>query len=114
MLKPLPSSEFYIRHTTDIQVDRKYHVILGEDRHQYSVPYTLIGKRLKIIYTIEVVNIYDGLKRVALHKRSYRKNRYSTKVEHRPLNHQKVVEQRAWNGDCFIRQASLLGPSVQK
>ncbi len=86
----------------------------GEDRHQYSVPYTLIGKRLKIIYTSDIVEIYDGLRRVALHKRSYRKNGYSTNIEHRPPNHQKIIEQRSWDGDYFLKQASFLGPSVHE
>lgn len=48
-LKPLPPSHYEIKHTTEGKVQRNYHVIVGEDRHQYSVPYTLIGKRLKII-----------------------------------------------------------------
>jgi transposase len=114
LLKPLPCADFYVRHTTQSKVQRNYHVIVGEDRHQYSVPYTLIGKRLKIIYTSDVVEIYDGLRRVALHKRSYRKNGYTTNIEHRPPNHQKIIEQRSWDGDYFLKQASLLGPSVQQ
>lgn len=114
LLKPLPSADFYIRHTTQSKVQRNYHVIVGEDRHQYSVPYTLIGKRLKIIYTSDIVEVYDGLRRVALHKRSYRKNGYTTNIEHRPPNHQKIIEQRSWDGDYFLKQASLLGPSVRE
>lgn len=114
LLKPLPCADFYIRHTTESKVQRNYHVIVGEDRHQYSVPYTLIGKRLKVIYTADVVEIYDGLRRVALHKRSYRKNGYTTNTEHRPPNHQKIIEQRSWDGDYFLKQATLLGPSVRE
>ena len=52
---------------------RNYHVIVGEDNHQYSVPYRLIGKRLKITYTSDTVEIYDHLDRVAVHKRSFKK-----------------------------------------
>ena len=48
-LKELPSSPYHIKHVTESKVQRNYHVIVGQDRHQYSVPYTLIGKRLKII-----------------------------------------------------------------
>jgi transposase len=114
LLKPLPSSDYEIKHTTDSKVQRNYHVIVGEDRHQYSVPYTLIGKTLKIIYTADTVEIYDGLKRVALHKRSYRKNGYSTNIEHRPVNHKKVIEQRAWDDEYFLRNAAYIGQSVQQ
>lgn len=114
LLKPLPSSEYEIKHTTDSKVQRNYHVIVGEDRHQYSVPYTLIGKKVKIIYTADIVEIYDGLKRVAMHKRSYQKNGYTTNIEHRPANHKKVVEQRAWDDEYFLRNASYIGQSVQQ
>ncbi|WP_165824152.1 IS21 family transposase [Pseudochryseolinea flava] len=114
LLKPLPSSVYEIKHTTDSKVQRNYHVVVGEDRHQYSVPHTLIGKKLKIIYTSDTVEVYDGLKRVAIHKRSYRKYGHTTNIEHRPVNHQKVIEQRAWDDEYFLRNASYIGQSVQQ
>lgn len=114
LLKMLPPSIYEIKHTTDSKVQRNYHIIVGEDRHQYSVPYTLIGKRLKIIYTSDTVEIYDDLRRVAIHKRSYQKNGYTTNVEHRPINHQKIAEQRAWDDEYFLRNASYIGQSVQE
>lgn len=113
-LKALPSSEYEIKRTTEGKVQRNYHVILGEDRHQYSVPYTLIGKRLKIIYTADIVEIYADLKRVALHKRSYKKNGHTTNPDHRPPNHKYAAEQGAWDDEYFLRNASYLGQSVQE
>ena len=112
-LKELPSSDYLIRNVTQSKVQRNYHVILGEDRHQYSVPYTLIGKRLKIIYTTDTVEIYDNLQRVALHKRSYKKNSYTTTAEHMPPNHRHVTEQRGWDDEYFLREASYRGQAVQ-
>lgn len=99
---------------TQSKVQRNYHVILGEDRHQYSVPYTLIGKRLKIIYTTDTVEVYDNLQRVALHKRSYRKNHYTTIAQHMPANHKQVTQQRGWDDEYFLRQASYRGQAVQE
>lgn len=113
-LKELPSTPYQIKYVTDSKVQRNYHVIVGQDRHQYSVPYTLIGKRLKIIYTTDTVEIYDSLKRVAVHKRSYRKNGYTTLIEHRPPAHRYVAEQRAWSDEDFLRQASCIGQSTQR
>src|SRR5690606_33744928 len=113
-LKGLPSTPYQIKYITESKVQRNYHVIVGQDRHQYSVPYTLIGKRLKIIYTTDVVEIYDSLKRVAVHKRSYRKNGYTTLIEHRPPAHRYVAEQRAWSDEDFLRQASYIGQSTQR
>jgi transposase len=86
LLKPLPSSIYEIKNITESKVPKNYHVILGEDRHHYSVPYSLIGKRLKIIYTADTVEIYDNLTRVAIHKRSYVRNGHTTNIEHLPTN----------------------------
>lgn len=114
MLKELPSSTYLMRNVTHSKVQRNYHVIVGQDRHQYSVPYTLIGKRLKIIYTTDTVEVYDNLQRVALHKRSYKKNGYSTIAEHMPPNHRHVTEQRGWDDEYFLREASYRGQAVQQ
>ena len=73
LLKPLPDQPYEIRHTTLAKVQKNYHVILGEDRHQYSVPYTLIGKQLKLVYTTSTVEIYHDQKRVAFYHRNYPK-----------------------------------------
>ena len=111
-LKDLPPERYEIKHVTHSKVQRNYHVILGEDRHQYSVPYSLIGKSLKIIYSSQSVEIYHDLKRVAVHSRNYRKHNYTTLKEHMPMNHQHVQLQGGWNGDHFEQQASLIGQST--
>lgn len=111
-LKELPTSPYQIKQVTESKVQRNYHVIVGQDRHQYSVPYTLIGKRLKIIYTTDTVEVYDSLKRVALHKRSYKKNGYSTLAQHMPANHQHIARQRGWDDTYFLEQARLMGTST--
>lgn len=112
LLKELPTSLYLMRKVTEGKVQRNYHVILGEDRHQYSVPYTLIGKRLKIIYTTDTVEIYDGLSRVAMHKRSYKKNDYTTLADHMPERHRHMARQAGWNEEYFEKQASAIGPAT--
>lgn len=112
-LRELPSTRYDIKHLTYGKVQRNYHVIVGEDHHQYSVPYRLIGKRLKITYTSDIVEIYDHLDRVAVHKRSFKKNSYTTAVEHRPPNHKAVVESQAWDDEYFLKEASYRGQYVQ-
>jgi transposase len=114
LLKPLPSSIYEIKNTTESKVPKNYHVILGQDRHHYSVPYTLIGKRLKIIYTADTVEVYDNLTRVAIHKRNYTRNGHSTNPDHQPLKHKHTAKQRAWDDEYFLRNASYLGQSVQE
>lgn len=111
-LRELPNTPYLIKSVTESKVQRNYHVIVGEDRHQYSVPYTLIGKRLKIIYTTDTVEIYDGFSRVAIHQRSYKKNGYTTQAEHRPEKHNHFIQQRGWDQQYFEKQASLIGTAT--
>jgi Mu transposase, C-terminal domain len=111
-LKELPAERYQIKHTTESKVQRNYHIILGEDRHQYSVPYRLIGKRLKIIYTVDTVEVYDGFSRVALHKRSHKKYGYTTLAEHMPEKHQHTTRQRGWDGPYFEGQVALIGKAT--
>ena len=112
-LKPLPDSDFMIRHETRAKVQRNYHVILGEDMHQYSVPYIYIGKEVKIIYDSLEVEIYLGLERIALHRRNISRNGYSTKEEHMPERHQAYKRTKGWNADYFLSEASQIGVNTE-
>jgi hypothetical protein len=89
-----------------------YHVILGEDKHQYSVPHQYIGQSTKIIYDEHNVEIYIGFQRIALHKRDYRKHGYTTLAEHMPKKHLKYNETLGWDADYFITLASKIGENA--
>ncbi len=110
LLGDLPNELFEIKKSTKAKVQRNYHVILGEDRHQYSVPYQNIGKTTIIIYTSKYVEIYDSSHRIAIHKRDRRKNGYSTYANHMPEKHSKYLEQRGWDAPYFCKQADQIGP----
>jgi transposase len=112
LLKELPNTRYEMKKVTLGKVQKNYHVIVGEDRHQYSVPYTLIGKRLKIVYTTDMVEVYDERTRVALHNRSRKSHGYTTKVEHMPANHQHHAARKGWNAEYFEKQAYAVGPST--
>ena len=109
LLKLLPAEPFIHKHTAMAKVQKNYHVILGEDWHQYSVPYQNIGKQVKIVYDSDEVEIYLGLQRIAAHKRDYRKHGYTTLAEHMPEKHKKYSETKGWDADYFLRKAKELG-----
>ncbi len=48
-LKALPAEPFIMKRRAKAKVKMNYHVILGEDWHQYSVPYQYIGKKTILI-----------------------------------------------------------------
>jgi transposase len=111
LLKPLPQEPFVIKHTTKAKVQMNYHVILGEDKHLYSVPHQYIGQATKIIYDAHNVEIYIGFQRIAIHKRDYRKHAYTTLPEHMPERHLKYNETLGWDADYFLSVASKIGES---
>jgi len=111
VLKPLPAEPFIVKHATKGKVGMNYHVILGEDKHQYSVHYDYIGEDTKIIYDEENVEIFIGFKRIAIHKRDYRKNGYTTLEEHMPEKHLKHKETLGWDADYFLSMAAKIGDS---
>ena len=112
LLKPLPQDPFTIKHTTAGKVQMNYHIILGEDKHQYSVPHRYIGQTTKIIYDEHNVEIYIGFQRIALHKRDYRKHGYTTLPEHMPPKHLKYNEALGWDADYFVSLASKIGENA--
>lgn len=113
-LRPLPSSPFELKYSVKAKVQKNYHVTLGQDWHHYSVPYRLIGRTIKIIYDTDQVEVYDGLTRIALHKRNYRKHGYSTLDIHMPDKHRRYKESQAWNEDYFLEKAEIIGDSFKK
>ncbi|HMR89335.1 MAG TPA: IS21 family transposase [Saprospiraceae bacterium] len=108
-LRPLPPSMFEVTKETLAKVQRNYHVILGENSHQYSVPYQYIGKQTHIIYTNQKVEIYCGTERIAIHKRDHRAHAYSTMDAHMPEKHVQYKEQKGWDAVYFKNKAAQIG-----
>ena len=112
-LHELPPTMFEVKKSTRAKVQRNYHVILGEDWHQYSVPFTYVGQQCEIEYTNTQVEVYCGTERIAVHRRDRRKQGYSTFAAHMPEKHRKYLEQRGWDADYFKHQAAKIGPNTR-
>lgn len=113
-LLPLPSKVFEVKKSVYAKVQRNYHVILGENMHQYSVPWRFSGKKVKLVYTSGVVEVYYQHKRIALHGRNYRRHGYSTLKEHMPENHRAIMEQKGWDAGYFLREAEKTGTHTRQ
>lgn len=110
-LQPLPLEAYVMRHGAECKVQKNYHIILGEDWHQYSVPFFFIGKKVQVVYDTDTVEVFYQHKRIALHQRSYKKHAYTTTGEHMPQGHQRYLEQKGWDADYFLLQAEKMGIS---
>jgi transposase len=87
-LKSLPVSLFPLKHTQPNSLAAfNYHVELKEDKHYYSVPYLLKGKRVKVVYDDRNVSIYHDNVRIVMHRRDRRPHKYTTLKDHMPPKH---------------------------
>lgn len=112
-LKPLPMKRFELKYSVSAKVQKNYHVTLGQDWHHYSVPYQSIGRKVKIIYDTEVVEVYDGLTRIASHSRNYQKHGYSTMEHHMPEKHASYLQSLGWNEEYFLKKAEAVGENFK-
>jgi len=92
-----------------VTVMKNGHVRLGEDAHYYSVPCKYIGKKVKLLYTSSVVEVFYRYEKIAEHPRSYSRFRYTTDQDHLASHHRAYTE---WNAEKFISEATTIHPDV--
>lgn len=108
-LTALPDLPYELCGIKEHKVMKNGHVSLYEDKHYYSVPYELIGKQVRLIYNTSKVDIYYQLRLVAVHVRSYRRNRYTTNPEHLASKHKFLSE---WNPEFFLEKGKAVSTEV--
>jgi transposase len=87
-LAPLPAHRYEYAQWKKATVNIDYHVEV--DRHYYSVPYQLRGKKLDVSMTATTIAVFHKNRRVASHPRSHRKYGHTTLTEHMPKAHQSI------------------------
>jgi hypothetical protein len=114
LLTPLPCEEFKPKKVVHLTVQRNYHVQLTENHHYYSVPYTYTGKKVKVLYDNNIIEIYHNGTRIAFHQRNNLSKAYHTTGDHMPPNHQQAVIFQGWSKEDLLKQASNIGVHVLK
>ncbi|WP_260264058.1 Mu transposase domain-containing protein [Elizabethkingia ursingii] len=110
-LRQLPEIPYQVKDFSVGTVQKDSHVYLSRDKHYYSVPSSYIGKKLSLIYSKTIVEIYYGSRRIALHQRVYSKNTYSTIEQHMPASYNYLTE---WNPNTFIDKACSIGENTEE
>lgn len=104
-LRPLPAEAYSFAEWKKARVHIDYHVEI--EGHYYSVPYSLLHRKLDVRYTAMTVEIFHRGQRVASHARSYKDGGHTTLDVHRPKSHQRYLE---WTPERIVRWASTVGP----
>src|SRR4030095_6237039 len=109
-LHPLPEKRYEMRKIKLVTVMKNGHIYLSEDQHYYSVPYELIGKKLKLQYSRSNVELYQNYELVAAHVRLRSPHNYTTVPEHMPPQHRYITE---WSPSFFMEKAKAVDPIVE-
>lgn len=110
-LKPLPQQPYVIKHIEQETVYPNYHIYLKPHKHYYSVHHRWAGKKVRVIFNSEIVEIYYNYERIAVHQRGFKANGYTTIAEHMPSNHNFYA---SWSSEKFIKWAGKIGTHVQE
>lgn len=108
-LKPLPDNAFELRSHQLAKVHPNCHVLLSEDKHNYSVPFQYVGKKVSITYNQREVEIYCNLERIAVHERLKFAFKYSTNKAHLHPKHQYYSN---WSDSFFKKQGIDIGQNT--
>lgn len=110
VLQPLPENRFELRHSLVVTVMKNGHVCLSPDKHYYSVPYSYMSKKVRILYSKSRVEVFYKYERIAIHKRIRSPHNYTTDPLHLATQHQVISE---WNPDYFLQQARNVDVHVE-
>jgi transposase len=109
-LQPLPDKRFELRSSSSATVMKNGHVCLGADKHYYSVPFGYISKKVRVLYSKSVVEIFYKYEQIASHQRVRSAHNYTTDPLHMATHHKVLAE---WNPDYFLAQARSINADVE-
>jgi len=104
LLNPLPDEPFELKYYRDLKVAKNNHIYLAQDKHYYSVPYTLIGQEARVTYTRSMVYIHVDRQPVAVHIRDYKQGGYTTDKEHLCSAHRHYLDR---SPDYYLNKSKL-------
>ena len=106
-LMALPVAVYEFAEWKTVKVNINYHIQF--DEHYYAVHYTHVHKVLEARATSTVVELFLRGERIASHRRSYQKGKYTTPPEYMPAGHRAMAK---WPPSRMIAWAQSIGPSV--
>jgi transposase len=109
-LQPLPPLRYEFKKQLYVTVMKNGHVCLSEDKHYYSVPYHLIGKKVKVMYCHQRVEMFYNYESVACHKRLKSPHNYTTDKDHMASTHRFVAD---WSPQRFLSWAEAIHKDVK-
>jgi transposase len=105
-LQTLPAVPYEFAQWKQAKVHVDYHVEV--EGHYYSVPHTLVGRKIDLRYTATTVEAFHQGQRVAAHARVDLRGRHTTVDSHMPSHHRFAK----WSPQRLIGWAEKTGPAT--
>jgi transposase len=105
-LKALPAEPYVFAQWKQAKVHVDYHIEV--DGHYYSVPHTLVGRKVDLRHTATTVEVFHHGQRVAAHPKIDCRGRHSTVDSHMPPHHRGA----RWSPERLRRWAEQSGPAT--
>lgn len=97
-----------------VSFQRNYHIQLTEDHLYYSVPYSYVGKKVKVLYDNSTVEVYYDYARIALHWHKSTNKAYTTLSEHIPPKHLDMHQIKGWTKKDLLLKAARVGQYTRR
>lgn len=110
-LNPLAMLKYEFKQQLFATVMKNGHVCLSQDKHYYSVPHQHIGKKVKLLYSSQSVEIYYNYERIACHQRLKSPYNYTTEKDHMASTHRFVSD---WSPERFLSWAASIDETVRQ
>ena len=107
VLRPLPAQAYAISRWKTAKVNIDYHVEF--EAHYYSVPHRLVGARIEVRVTGNLLECFASNQRVAGHPLSAVRGGFTTTADHMPASHRAHLE---WTPAKLITWGQRIGVST--
>ena len=74
----MPVKRYELKQYANGTVHKNGHIYLSKDKHYYSVPYKYLGKKIRIIYSEDLVEVHYKYHQIAVHTKNKKKYTKST------------------------------------
>ncbi|MCI1786342.1 MAG: hypothetical protein LKI59_09460 [Bacteroidales bacterium] len=113
LMHELPDRPYSFRYRKEVMLPSDYHVVVSKEQHKYSAPYQYVSKSVTVLWDMDTVEIYSGLERIAIHKRSFIRFGRTTEDGHMPPNHQAYKKSRELSADDYLKRALMIGSEAK-
>ena len=105
-LNALPVKRYELKQYANGTVHKNGHIYLSKDKHYYSVPYQYLGKKIRVIYSEDLVEIHYKHHQIAVHNR----NKKNTDIlQTKNTCHHTIGLVSDWNPKKFINWSANIG-----